>query len=297
MTIANTQVLSTSVIKDEGIPYISIFRLSAAGIAKGASYDPDEVVVGTGTVYNAIVLNRAMTAVPGTPTYVKGATRGGGSVGPTIELGQDTRGDETITFAMDNLQLNALIRNVTMDDSSPGMLITADNPQQKLFGRYGVIISSYVSGDDGISGEYKNRCILNAGLTITQKRGESQEGGVNVQSTIITISKDDGIRMPWGVLISATALGVKGDVTDEITIMSRAPLTISSHVGLAADVGWTLPFLPLSAEVADVFNRASKDGVTDNLTSISVSTGVIVTAAMADQEVWSVLYPTLFDTV
>jgi hypothetical protein len=296
MAIADTTVLTSSVVKNEGIPYVTIYRLDASKIAKGASYTPDEVVSGAGVVYNAIVLNRAMNAVPGTPTYLSGDTRGGGTPGPSIELGMDTRGDETLTLAMDNLQLNALIRNVTMDDDSAGMLITADNPQQKLFGRYGVIISSYVAGDNGIDGEWKNRCILNAGLTITQKRGESQDGGVNVQQTIITIKKGDSTRLPYGELISATSLVVNNDQTDEVTIFSRAPLFVTSYVGLAADTGWTAPYLPLSNEVLDVFNRATKDGVTDNLTSFDLVTAAIVVPSMADQEVWSVMYPTEFNT-
>ena len=290
-----TTVSPTSVITNAGIDHVTIYRIDQNFVPKGMSNTPDVIV--DGTTLNALHINRADNLTMGQPTRVVATTRGGGTPGPTFQMGINDLGQPTITFAMKDIQLESSIEGVTPDSTTHSdLLIAGHNPGLQFFGSYGVIIHSQVKGD-GVGQNWVNKCYLNCTITTTQYMAAGQAGGENTQMMIITLTPSQSTKTPAGELISSLTSEYENDTTDYLDYYSDDPMYVSTYVAAVSDTGWTLPFKPTSSEVLNSENITTKDGVVENATSITTATAAIVTPVMASQETWVFFGPTQFKTV
>jgi hypothetical protein len=282
-------------VKSAGIQHVSIARVNSSFYPVGTAPDPETIA--NQTTLNAIHVQWADNLGLAQPTQAVEKTQGGNQPGPSIVLGIDDRGESTLTLAMDNEQLSALVEGISNDASTiSDWMIKGHNPRLDTFYDYMIIASAKVVGD-GIAEHWVNKIYLASKMVITEYMNLSQSAGTNSHMITFTLTPNESTRTPWGALWSTTGVGFTSDKTDYCEIRSDAPLTVTYYKGENADTGFTVGFRPTTSDVASASNAFSKDGVTvttPTVTSISTTTGAVVTPSMAAAEEWVVLYETLF---
>lgn len=279
-------------VKSAGIQHVSIYRINSSFTPMGTEADPNTVADGTTT--SAIHIEWADNLAMSQNTMAVEKTQGGNQPGPSIVLGISEHGDATLTLAMDNEQLSALIEGISNDAATVSdWMIKGHNPRIDQFYDYGVICSAKVVGD-GIAEHWVNKCYLNVKLQITEYMSLSQAAGTNSHMMTITMTPNVSTKTPWGALLSTTALNLTSDKSDYLEIRSDAPLAVTTHVATATDTTFILGFRPTSTDVTAASQVFSKDGVTTNPTSVVVATGTVTIPAAAASEEWVALYETNF---
>jgi hypothetical protein len=286
---------SAGEIHNAGMYHVSIGRINSSFKHRGAAADPETIA--DGTTLNAIHAAWADNLVPAQPTTKVAKSEGGQQPGPSIILGVSDNGDATLTFALENETLSALIEGITIDTSTVSdWLMTGPNPQLDTFYNYIVIISSKVVGD-GIAQHWMNKIYLNAQLKITEYPGASQADGTNNHMITITITPDNSTRTAWGALLSTTSNAFTDNKTPYVQYRTDAPLTLTTYIASATDTTFVLGYRPLSTDVAAVSQVFAKDGVTTNPTSVVVATATVTIPSAAASEEWIALYETNFEAV
>jgi hypothetical protein len=276
--------------KSAGIQHVSIARINSNFVPMGTAADPNTVADGTTT--SALHVSWADALALAQPTQAIEKTLGGNQPGPSINLGTNDRGEATLTLAMNNETLMALIEGTTNDSTTVSdWLMMAHNPRLDNFLDYIVIASAKVVGD-GIAEHWINKIYLNTKLQITEYISLSQAAGTNSHMTTLTLTPNESTKTPWGALLSTTSMNITDDKTDYIEIRTDAPLSITTHVASVSDTEFTLGFRPISTDVLQVSQVFSKDGVTTNPTSVNTTTGVVVIPSAAASETWVGLYET-----
>jgi hypothetical protein len=279
--------------KSAGLYYVTINRINSSFYPVGTAADPETIT--EQTTLNGLVVEWADNMAMAQPTMAVEKTQGGQQPGPSVNLGISDRGEATLTLAMNNEQLHQLVEGYTENDATTisDWLILAHNPRLDTHYDYMVIVSSKVTGD-GITEHWMNKIYLNTKLQITEYMSVSQAAGTNSHMVTLTMTPNESTRTPWGALLSTTTLGLTQDKTDYLEIRTDAPLTTTYYKGSVSDTGYTVGYRPTTDDVASVSNAFSKDGVTSAPTSISTTTGAVVTPSMAAGEIWITLYETLF---
>ena len=246
---------------------------------------------------NAIQASWADNLVHAQTSRKIATSEGGNQPGPSIFLGVSDNGEATITFALENETLSALLEGITIDTSTVSdWLMTGHNPRLDTFYNYITIVSSKVVGD-GIAQHWMNKIYLNCEIAISEYPGASQADGLNNHMITMTMKPDDSTRTPWGSLHSAGSNAFTDDKTPYMEIRADAPLSMTTHVGDTAETTFVLGFRPLSTDVLAVSQVFAKDGTTTNPTSVVVATGVVTTPSMSAQEEWIGLYETFFEAI
>jgi hypothetical protein len=282
-------------IKNAGLHHISIARINSSFTPMGTEADPNTVADGTTT--HALHISWPDSFVQAQPTWDVEKTQGGNQPGPSITLGINDRGESTITLAMKNETLSALIEGISNDTSTVSdWFMTGHNPRLDTFYDYMVIVSSKVVGD-GIAEHWINKIYLNCKINISEYMGASQAAGTNTHMLTMTLQPNESTKTAWGALLSTTTMAFTDDKTDYNEIRADAPLTITTHVASVSDTQFILGFRPLSTDVAAVSQVFSKDGVTTNPTSVVVATGVVTIPSAGASEEWVALYETFFEAI
>lgn len=280
-------------IHNAGMYYVSFGRINSSYAHRGAAADPEDI--SDGTTLNAIVVSWPDNLVQAQPTLKIAKSEGGNQPGPDIILGVSDNGEATLTIALENETLSALIEGITIDTSTVSdWLMTGHNPRLDTFYQYIVIISTKVVGD-GIAQHWMNKIYLNVQLKITEYPGASQADGLNNHMVTITMTPSDSTRTAWGALLSTTSLAFTDNKTPYMETRSDAPLTMTTYIASeTTPLTFTLGFRPTSTDVAAVSQIFAKDGTTDAPTSVVVATGVVTIPTPGASEEWNVLYETNF---
>jgi len=282
-------------LHNAGMHHVSIGRINSSFAHRGAAADPE--TISDGTTLSAIHAAWADNLVQAQPTRKIATSEGGNQPGPSIFLGVSDNGEATITFALENETLSALLEGVTVDSATVSdWFITGHNPRLDTFYNYIVIVSSKVVGD-GIAQHWMNKIYLNCEIAISEYPGASQADGLNNHMITITMKPDDSTRTPWGALHSAGSNAFTDDKTPYMEIRADAPLSITTHVASVSDTTFVLGFRPLSTDVADVSQIFAKDGTTTSPTSVVVATGLVTIPSAGASEEWIALYETFFEAI
>lgn len=283
-------------IHNAGMHHVSIGRINSSFAHRGAAADPE--TISDGTTLSAIHAAWADNLVQAQPTRKIATSEGGNQPGPSIFLGVSDNGEATITFALENETLSALLEGVTIDTATVSdWLMTGHNPRLDTFYNYIVIVSSKVVGD-GIAQHWMNKIYLNSEIAISEYPGASQADGLNNHMITITLKPDDSTRTPWGSLHSAGSNAFTDDKTPYMEIRSDAPLSITTYVAtVTTPVQFVLGFRPLSTDVLAVSQVFAKDGTTTAPTSVVVATGVVTIPTPGASEEWIALYETNFQAI
>ncbi|HEB28639.1 MAG TPA: hypothetical protein ENI05_12850 [Porticoccus sp.] len=282
-------------LHNAGMHHVSIGRINSSFAHRGAAADPE--TISDGTTLNAIHAAWADNLVQAQPTRKTATSEGGNQPGPSIFLGVSDNGEATITFALENETLSALLEGVTIDAATVSdWLMTGHNPRLDTFYNYITVVSSKVVGD-GIAQHWMNKIYLNCEIAISEYPGASQADGLNNHMITITMKPDDSTRTPWGSLHSAGSNAFTDNKTPYMEIRADAPLSITTHVASSSDTTFVLGFRPLSTDVAAVSQIFAKDGVTTSPTSVVIATGVVTIPSASAQEEWIAFYETFYETI
>ena len=279
-------------VKNAGIHHVSIGRINSSYTHMGSAADPNTIA--NATTLNALHVSWADSFVPAQPTPAVEKTQGGNQPGPSIILGISDQGEATLTLAMENETLSALIEGVTIDTTTVSdWLMTGHNPRYDTFYNYIVIVSSKVEGD-GIALHWINKIYLNAELRISAYMGASQAAGTNSHMVTITILPDDSTKTPYGSLLSTTNMAFTDHKTSYLDIRTDAPLSMTTHVADTGETTFILGFRPTSTDVLEASQIFSKNGTATNPTSVVVATGVVTIPEATAADEWVALYETNF---
>jgi len=282
-------------VKNAGIHHVSIGRIDSSFAHRGTAADPETIA--DGTTLNALHISYADNYVPAQPTIAIEKTQGGNQPGPSIILGVSDNGEATLTLAMENETLSALIEGVTVDVTTVSdWLMTGHNPRNDTFYNYIVIVSSKVEGD-GIALHWINKIYLNVELKISAYMGASQTAGTNSHMVTITMTPDDSTKTPYGALLSTTNMAFTDNKTPYLDIRTDSPLSMTTHVCTATETTFVLGFRPTSTDVLAVSQIFTKDATVTNPTSVVVATATVTTPEQAASEEWIALYETDFVAV
>ncbi len=282
-------------IHNAGMHHVSIGRINSSFAHRGAAADPETIV--SGTTLNAIHAAWADNLVQAQPTRKTATSEGGNQPGPSIFLGVSDNGEATITFALENETLSALLEGITIDTSTVSdWLMTGHNPRLDTFYNYITIVSSKVVGD-GIAQHWMNKIYLNCEIAISEYPGASQADGLNNHMITITMKPDDSTRTAWGALHSAGSNAFTDNKTPYMEHRTDAPLSMTTFIADSAETTFVLGFRPPSTDVLAVSQVFSNDGTTTNPTSVVIATGVVTVPSTTAQEEWIALYETNFQAI
>lgn len=286
---------SAGEVFNAGMYHVSIGRINSSFAHRGTAADPE--TISDGTTLNAIHIGFADNLAQAQGTQKIAKSEGGQQPGPSLVLGTSDNGEATLTLALENQTLSALIEGITIDTATVSdWLQTGQNPRLDTFYNYIVIVSTKAVGD-GIAQHWKNIIYNNVELKITEYPGASQADGTNVHMVTITLTPNDSTRTAWGALLSTTSMAFTDNKTPFTTIFTDAPLTMTTHIASSSDTDFTLGFRPLSTDVLAVSQVFAKDGTTTNPTSVAIATGIVTIPSASAQEEWIALYETNYQSI
>ncbi len=122
----------------------------------------------------------------------------------------------------------------------------------------------------------------------------NQSDGDNPNAVQYVVTPSTSLRMPTGMLYSASGLAVQDnkDIDWSDHNSSNKGIAIDTYIDDASAPTFILTYKPVSTDATNVTNIVTKNGVSTNPTSIVTSTGVVTITPGSSGDIWVVVYPT-----
>jgi hypothetical protein len=243
--------------------------------------DPNAPVVGN--TYHALVLTGYVTATPAIRETDVATNKADGKNYGDKTVGVNTYGNVEITLSMRHELFFEMIRRVTANTSvSSGMRISSKNNTSTREPLMGLIVTDLVRDEETGEEKYEHNVYNKGTFTVTGEAEGNQTAGVNPSPLTITFKPLPSERhVLTGIAYSALGLGVNENEDTDGYITSDYEFTITTFIKDGAEDEFITKYKPVvaGATIGGV-NVFSSEGVQAALTSLSVTTGVGVMAAV-----------------
>lgn len=276
-----------------GMYYVAIARRDSNGYPMGSLVTPDSP--SNGTVYASYLVNHPVGYTPASPTRDVAGSHGGQKQGPQRDLGVSAYGTGTITLAHFDEGFHALVSGSLVDTTiMTAWNTTTQNVRNAALPQF--ILYVYLGFTTAAGAiEFLTTVYHNVQIQPVMPSG-SQAGGSNPNPLAYTFVPNVSPRTGMGRLLSASSLSVT-DNTDMMTqYRYSAPIYVVTYVDDNSTGSYIFPYRPVSSDATGAAsNSISKDGVTQAVTSVSTTTGVVTQiAAGAAATKWVTALPTNF---
>lgn len=263
------------------------------GYPMGSDTTPN--VVANGETKNAYKLIGPVEAAVPAPTRDIATFRGGLTILGQRAMGVSDFGSFDLTLSGFDETFHAMVSGSTVDVSTHTELaITSPNfanaslPQLIL----GLSIGLQTDGGDN---QYLTVVFHNVQIAPALPTA-GQDSGVNPRPLVYTVTPSLSNRTGWGMLYSATGLGVQNNTDVCAYVRYTHPMMLATYIDNGAATTFTLSYRPVSTNATNTTNIVLRNGAKVNPTSISDTTGVVTITAATAGDIWTVLYPTNFIT-
>lgn len=277
-----------------GARRIQIAKRNIAGYPMGTVPDADNVA--NGVTSSAHVISGLRTLTHPEKTVVRAFDKGDNKVYGQMYLGVDDYGEGNFEVGAEDEVGDALIKNTAVDVTlATDMAVVPGNESEVDPPAMFIIAATRKQLRDG-SFWYDNDIYANVQINRPRPANISQQGGESPNPLTYNFVPSLSTRLISGHLFSATAMSVLEDEDTYTKIRSKYPLAVTTFKSDALDVTIQLPYLPVYAGATGAAqNIVTKNGVTQSVTSISITTGIVtLSAAGVAGDIFVVLYQTNF---
>lgn len=277
-----------------GARRLQVSKRNTAGYPVGTVADADTIA--NGVTSSAHVISGLRSLTHPEKTVVRAFDKGDNKVYGQMYLGVDDYGEGSFEVGAEDEVFDALIKKTVVDVTlASDMAIAAGNEAEVDPPPMFIIATTRKQLRDG-SLWYDNQIYNNVQISKPSPAGISQEGGESPNPLTYNFVPSLSERLISGHLFSDTDLEVLEDEDTYTKIRSKHPLAVTFFKGDASDVTIQLPYLPVySGATGAAQNIVTKNGVTQSVTSISTTTGVVtLSAAGTAGDIFIVLYQTEF---
>lgn len=269
---------------------------SSAGYPFGTNSDPDNASDGS-TTHSYVSTNPIDYAAP-QPSFARAIDRGGQKIRAQKDMGVTEFGEGTFSMSEMDAQLWAYWTGSTLDTTTvTGWEMLAMNVNQVTTPAGFVIFTSKAYDYESASDKWSHWVYPNAQVRITPP-GSSQSDGENPNAWELTLIPNTSTRFLTGHLFSALNMTVVDNTDIGVHIRTAKPIAITTYVEAATPANaYTVGYRPSSASVDDSDKIFTKNGVTDTATSISATTGGVVTSGLVQSDISVVVYETAYTAI
>lgn len=279
-----------------GLYYIQIGFRDSNGYFKGQQSTPDSVADNT-TSHSYVCFNPVSFEHP-SPTRTEWTDFGGQSIRAQKLGGVETLGSGTFTLSEYDNTLHSMIASTAVDSSTvTDWEQTPSNINAVNLPAFFLVVStkSQIVNDTtgAVTDAWSHDVYPNVQIAITAPNA-SQSGGVNPQPVQFTFTPSFSGRRLDGrtfLLANPTVVGAR-DM--RYNIKSDYPLAATMYTKDAIATSFILGYRPKASTATGVLNNSiTNNGVTEAVTSVSTTTGVVtMSAAGTATHIVNVLYET-----
>lgn len=276
-----------------GLFHAWIATRNSSGYPMGSDATPDTVA--NNDTKNAYKLPKPIEASIPAPTREVTTWRGGLVILGQRAMGVSDFGSFDLTLPAFDETFHALASGSTVDVTTHGNLAitspnmnSADLPQMIL----GLSIGSQT---DSGTNEYITVIFHNVQIAPAYPSA-GQDSGANPRPLVYTVTPSLSNRLGWGMLYSASGLGVQDNTDICAYVRYSDPMMLATYIDDNSTGTFTLTYLPTVSDATNATNVVLKNGTKTNPTSVSTSTAAVAITAATAGDIWTVLYPTNFVT-
>lgn len=279
-----------------GMYYIQIGFRDSNGYFKGQQSDPDNVAANT-TSHSYVCFNPVSFEHP-SPTRTEWTDFGGQSIRAQKLGGVETLGSGTFTLSEYDNTMHAMIASTAVDSASvtdweltPSNINAVNIPAFFLVASLKSQVVNDVTGV--VTDKWSHTVYPNVQMAVTPPN-HSQSGGVNPQPVQFTFTPSfSGRRLDGRTFLAANTTVVGGrDV--RYNLQTDYPVTATLYVKDGSTTTFILGYRPKASTATGVLNNSiTNNGVTEAVTSVDTTTGVVTLAAAGTTaHIINVLYET-----
>lgn len=279
-----------------GLYYLQIGFRSSAGYFMGQISTPDAPTVNT-TSHSYVVFNPVSFEHP-SPTRTEWTDFGGQSIRAQKLGGVESLGSGTFTLSEYDNTLHAMIASTAIDtttvtdwEQTPSNINAVNLPAFLMI----VSTKSQVVNDvTGVVSDKWNHWVYPNVQIAVNPPNASQSGGVNPNPVSFTYTPSFSGRRWDGRTFLAASPTVVGNKDMRYQIVSDYPLTGTTYIRNGAATTFSLGYRPkASTATGTADNSVTNQGVTEAVTSISTTTGLVtMSAAGTSGHIVNVVYET-----
>lgn len=284
-----------------GLYKVMVTRLdSTNGYSMGNAIDPDNVAAGTGL--SAYVVEHPIEFSPAEVTRAEAEEMGGNKARGKMDLGTQSFSSVTMSFSSNDADFDAIVTNALVDSTTwPGWEVSSphvlndDPPQVAIWCVGGAQGRNPDKTKPDRYGKNRIRTVIGVGTITPIKTGGTTSGGTNPSPSRYTFVPTLISTLPNGVAWSSFSLNGQTE-TISPDLFTDNQFHVFTYVAEAADISFTLPYLPLHSDVTDgkAKNIITKNGTLTAPTSIDTATGIVTIPSATANDVWQIWYPTSF---
>ena len=276
-----------------GLYHCQVAMRSSAGYPMGSDTSPD--TQGSGDTNNAFKIPDPVEVSDPQITRDIAQFRAGLTIKGQRAMGTSDFGSFDLTLASYDETLHAMVSGSLVDTTSAsGMTMTAPNttnadlPQLILLLTLGAQNSS--GTNEFVTAIWNN---VQIGPAIPTA---GQDSGTNPRPVVYTVTPSTSTRTGWGMLFTATALGVANNKDTTVLVRDTVPLALTTYIDDGSATTFVTGYRPVSSAIDGSDNIYLVDGVESSaqVSAHSVTTGATTHTAQAEFDIWTCLYGTNF---
>lgn len=267
------------------------------GYPMGVQTAPDSV--GNDVEMHAYLIRNMRNFTPPTVTFGEVSERGGQKIRGKFKTPATEISNATFELSSDDPVLRTYSNGTSIDSGSPaGWKQYGMNANIAVFPAAFMVFSTRTMIIDDVAQTttygWKHYICPNAQLEL-QQSNITQEDGDTPNPITGTVTLNKAFRALTGELFSATDMNLTEDNDYFYVIETLNPIAITSYTatGSANPETFTLAYLPLTTQATTSDKLLTEEGVTDAITALSISTGILTTAtAGAAGNIYVIVYET-----
>ena len=274
-----------------GMYHAFIMFRDSVGYPMGQLATPDAPV--QLTVYSPYKIPGIVGWVPPVPASEIATRRGGQKVLGARRVGISSLGQGQLTLSDYDETFLSLIGGSTIDVAThTEHAMSSMNSQEFDIPQLFLMLVAGFQNDVGtnkfLTGGYINVQIDQLDTPMSQNAGDNPNG------LVFNVTPSVSLRMPTGMLFSASALAVQDDkdINWRDHNSENAGIWIDTYIDDGIATTFTLTYRPLSTDATNITNIVTKEGIATAPTTIVDTTGVVTITPGTADDIWVVTYPT-----
>lgn len=262
-----------------GAYYVQIAFRDSNGYPKGVQTDPNNVAVNT--TMPMYLMKNIISFTPPTPTRELATDRGGQKIRAQADMGVSEFGLATLELSEYDDVFHSYITGSAVDTGSPsGWRQSAANVNQPTIPAMFLVASAQVESISGsnITNKWRHWILPNCQIRAAFPN-VSQGAGVNPNPLSYEVVPNVSYRTLTGELFSITDMDVVDDNDLFYSIQTNYPIAVVSYTGtgVASPETFTTAYLPRTNQATTSDKILTEQGVTDTITALSATTGILTT--------------------
>lgn len=279
-----------------GMYYLQWCFRDSNGYPMGTVTDPDNVADGT-TTHSYLLSNPVEYTAP-SPSFGRAIDRGGQTVRAQVDMGVTDFGEGSFSLSELDDTIWAYWNGSSVDSATvSGWRQVAMNVNNITAPPGFIIISTKAYDYENSANVWSHWIYPNAQIRVTLPSA-SQSDGENPNPWELTLIPNTSNRTLTGHLFSATGMNVTQNTDIGYRVQTAKQIAITTYVVDAVPTQtFSLGYRPSSSLVDNSDKVITQNGVTDSVTSVNTTTGVVTGSGLLQSEKIVAVYETEYTAI